>query len=468
MKKLKMLLAVTLVMILSLSAFAFTGCTPEDPSQPVAETAPAPVENDEEAPAPVEEDEEEDVVLMPEGDEVQTLEGEGDVTVRLTWIGGGQNRDALYQNLIPFTEETGIGVELIFIDGNWAEYFTRIQTMIAGGDSPDVAMVAIEGFEMIVDLGIALPMDEWLAANQDLAAPIIADISPNIMDIMNFNGRQYGVPNEWNNVVTHINTALLEEAGLDMPPADWGLDMFLEYAGALTRDLPDGTRQFGVFVPGFNFAIQAFMYNNGVSILSEDMTQSNLLDPAVEEIFQLFYDLVHVYEYAPIPEPGIEVFQLFMNGQIAMHFAGRWPTNAYFANDFEDVAIQYIPNFVTNVPIWGGTGAFTLADTAHPDEAQLLSLYLASPEFIEGFMQAGAIPTLNSVAETLVPALGIPGNYEIFIESAAMARPVQAPPRYAEMSQLVGRVFQDIVVNRQDIREILEAADAEMNLILMD
>jgi len=83
-------------------------------------------------------------------------------------------------------------------------------------------------------------------------------------------------------------------------------------------------------------------------------------------------------------------------------------------------------------------------------------------------MQYGAIPVLNSVAAKLVPALGIPQNNNIYIESAAKAKAVQSPAQYAECAQLVERVLNDILVNKLDVMTTLKAADAELNLILAD
>ena len=408
------------------------------------------------------------IYAIAEEVEQRTTEGSSGITLRLTWIGEGQNKDLLDVCMQKYTEQTGIGVEAVFIPGNWAEYFTKIQTMVAGGEKLDLCNVAIEGFEMLVATGLAAPIDDWIPAHQAEYDAVVNDIDANVMQFMNFRGQQYGVPNEWNNVVTHINTKLLEEAGLELPPADWGKDQFIEYAKALTKQNDDGTMQYGCFVPNYYFGFEAFLYNNGAQYMTDDFTKSLLLEPNVVEMFEFLHDLVYVHKVAPIPETGMDSSQLLMDGVVAMQFAGRWPTNSYSSNDFRDVAVQYVPNFTTNVPIWGGTGVFTLKASEHPDEAASLALYLASAPFIEEFMQAGAIPVLNSVAQRVVPELGYPANSEIYFESAPIAKAVQSPAQYAECATLMDRVFTDILVNQADITATLQAADAELNMILMD
>ena len=394
--------------------------------------------------------------------------GSGPITLRGTWIGGGQDKDLLDKCLVKYTEKSGHNVEFVFIPGSWAEYFTKIQTMIAGGEQFDVCNVAIEGFEILVQTGMAAPIDNWIAANRAEWDAVTKDISPNVLDIMKFRGQQYGAPNEWNNVCTHINTNCLEEAGLPMPPPNWNKEQFLDYAQKLTKKRPDGTMQYGLTVPNYYFAFESWLFNNNAAFMTDDFKKSRLLEPNSVEMFQFIYDLIYKYQVAPIPDPGMPTNQLFRDGNIAMQFAGRWLTTDYYSNNFNAVAVQWNPNFKTNVSVWGGTGVFTLKSSKHFNEAASFALYLASAPFIEEFMQYGAIPVLNSVAAKLVPALGIPQNYQLYIEAAKIAKAVHSPAQYAECAQLIERVLNDILVNKLDIMTTLRAADAELNLILAD
>jgi ABC-type glycerol-3-phosphate transport system substrate-binding protein len=226
--------------------------------------------------------------------------------------------------------------------------------------------------------------------------------------------------------------------------------------------------QYGCFVPNYYFAFESWLFNNNAAYMTDDFKKSRLLESNSIEMFQFLYDLVYTYQVAPIPEPGMDNNQLFRDGNIAMHFAGRWPTTGYYSNNFEAATVQWNPNFRTNVSVWGGTGVFTLKSSRNFNEAASFALYLASAPFIEEFMQYGAIPVLNSVAAKLVPALGRPQNNRLFIEAANIAKAVHSPAQYAECAQLIESVLNDILVNKLDIMTTLRAADAELNLILAD
>ena len=390
------------------------------------------------------------------------------ISLRGTWIGDGQDKELIDRCLVKYSDKTGYKVEFVFIPGNWAEYFTKIQTMIAGGEQFDVCNVAIEGFEILVQTGMAAPVDNWIAANRAEWDAVVNDISPAVLAVMNFRGQQYGAPNEWNNVCTHINLDLLAEAGLPMPPPNWTKEMFLDYAQKLTKKRPDGTIQYGCFVPNYYFAFESWLFNNDAAYMTDDFKKSRLLEPNSIEIFQFLYDLVYKYQVAPIPEPGMDTNQLIRDGNIAMHFAGRWPTNGYIANNFKAIGVQYNPNFKKNVSVWGGTGVFTLKSSKNFNQAASFALYLASAPFIEEYMQWGAIPVLNSVAQKLVPSLGVPQNAQLYIEASNIAKAVHSPAQYAECAQLIEQALSNILINRQDLMTTLRAADVELNAILAD
>ncbi|MDR1173895.1 MAG: extracellular solute-binding protein [Treponema sp.] len=390
------------------------------------------------------------------------------ISLKVTYLGTGENKDLLDKGLAIFTGDTGIKAEVVYVQGSWAEYFTKIQTMIAGGESIDASCVAIEGFEMLVKTGMAMPVDDWISRHKAEYDAIANDIDPMVLDFMKFDGKMYGLPNEWNNVVTHFNTELLADAGLGLPPPNWTKEQFLEYAQKLTKKRADGTTQYGCFVPAYYFGFEAWCFNNDTAFMTDDFKKSLLLDPKTVEMFQFMYDLIYRYQVAPIPEPGLDYINMMIQGDVAMMWAGRWPTNNYVHNEFKNAAVQYIPNFKTNATIWGGTGTFTLKTSKHPDEATALTVFLASRPWIETVMQFGAIPVLNSVARDMVTSLGVPDNAELYFNPAPVIRAVHSPSQYAECANLVERAINDILINKADIMATLRAADVELNSILAD
>src|SRR6187401_1722804 len=59
----------------------------------------------------------------------------------------------------------------------WSEYSNKITTQMAGGQSPDIINIAIEGARLLVKKGLLQPLDEF-AANDASAKELIADVDP--------------------------------------------------------------------------------------------------------------------------------------------------------------------------------------------------------------------------------------------------------------------------------------------------
>lgn len=394
-----------------------------------------------------------------------------DITLTLTMCGDGTTKESLDKLLEKYTEETGIKVETIFIAANWGDYCTKIQTMIGGGEELDCAILAVEGVSKFVDMGVAAPIDDWIAENKELAERVLNDTNPQHQEVFkDAEGSTYALPFSFNNVVMHFNMARLEAAGLELPAADWTKDEFLEYCEALTSE-KDGVKQYAVALPyGEYFCTEAWLFNNNASYMNEDFTQSTINSPESVEVFQLMQDLVYKYGYAPVPEENVSAIEQLMNGQCAMGSWGRWPTANYIASDFKDAAVQYLPGFKTNQQIFGIDGIFTIASSKHLEEAKDLAGWMSQVEFAGEYLSAGNIPASNSLAEEKIKALGIPENCEVFYKDSITTdyKAVSAPPQFTECSNIVTTALSEILVNQSDVQSTLDDAAAQMNEILAE
>lgn len=424
------------------------GCTPTAPaaSQPAEKPAeqPAVEEKKEEAPA----------------QEAPVAE-EGTKKLTLAWLGAGQDKENFDKIISKYTQATGVEVETVFIPGTWGEYFTKIQTMIAGGQQVDVAFVAIEGFRMMIDSGLAQPLDPYIEKNKEFADKVLNDMAPELRDALAVDGKIYAFPTEWNDIVIHMNTKMFADAGVELPKADWTKDDFLAAAEKITME-KDGQKQYAFSVPAYYFMIEAWLKNNGVAMMNKEMTKSTINTPEAVEVIQFLQDLIHKYGYAPIPEPNVDPIQQLIDGKVAMGSFGRWPTLSYIANDFTDVAIQYVPKFSTQQNHFGIGGIAVVSD-ANYDEAAKFALWCGDDEFIGDYLSVGAIPARKSLADVLVMSLDMPQNKEIFYESANGATPVSAPAAYAECDAIVNAALSKIFVENADVQATLDEAATKMD-----
>lgn len=392
------------------------------------------------------------------------LIGDGANTVSIAFSGEEFNEEALFSVLQDFYDETGISVKVIYVasTGGWGGFFSKIQTMIAGGDTPDLIRVAIEGFEIFRENGIIVPLNEYADKYPEFAA-MVDDNHEKLTAPFTVDGQQYGYGFDWNNIVTHINTKMLDEAGLEIPDVEWTMDEYLDYARKMTGTREDGTKYFGTEVPTSWFQLNAWLYNWGGAILSDDLTESVINSPEAVEMFQFLHDLIYVENVAPIP--GSTSGNEFMTDQIAMYFAGRWTLGSYRDNDFDSVAICYVPTKATNQVI-SGVGIYPIsAASEKKDDAYKLACWLSSADSQKRILALSHIPSSKTCLED-VREMDFPINSYLFADSADIARSVQCPATYADLQAIFDRYVSLIFSNEMEVQPALDACKSEMDMVL--
>jgi multiple sugar transport system substrate-binding protein len=390
------------------------------------------------------------------------------VTITMAFMGDGANKATTQTIFDEFTKENpNIKVNVMFVaasGSSWNDYFTKIQTMVAGGNAPDLSDVAIEGAKMFVSTGLCMPIDQYIKGNADVKKEL-ADMPSNLEAPFIQNGKTYGIAKSWNNVVMHFNTKLLAAAGLSVPADNWDMSTFLDYCKKLTKTV-DGKKQFAVAIPNYWFGAEAWLYNNKGAFLNADQTKCTINDPNSVEMFQLWQDLVLKYKYAPYPDPNVDAIKQLIDGQVAMGSWGRWPVQEYKDNKFTDVAIQYLPSFKTNNVINGEDATFTLKNTKHPAEAVKVAVWMAGSYFVKNYYGYGNIPASKTVADEVIGAAGVPQNWQLFYKTATISTPVQAPVQYAAIATVYDSYITDILSKPVNVQTELDKAAAQINGIL--
>lgn len=393
----------------------------------------------------------------------RNLIGDGENVLRIVMDGEPFSVKAMHEVLLGFFEETGISVELMFVppSGGWAGFNSKIQTMIAGGDTPDVIRLAIEGFEVFRSNGLIEPLNPYMEKYPEWAA-LVEDNIDEISRPLTVDGMTYAYGFEWNNIVTHINLNVLNEAGLEMPPADWDYDTFLDYAKKMTFTREDGTQVYGVNIPGWYFAMSAWLFNNGASILNDEMTESVINSPEAKEVFQFMHDLIYVHEVAPLSGGT------FIADQVGMEFLGRWPFKTYTESGFKAIDIQWLPTNKQQQAI-AGFGLWPIsASSTKKDDAFKLICWLSSQYSQRTIIDISGIPMSEKVMQEVVVDTDFPANSRIFFESAHTAKSVECPATYNELQTIFDRYTSLILADEMGVDEALDAMKAEMDLALMD
>ena len=341
----------------------------------------------------------------------------------------------------------------------WSEYSNKITTQVAGGQSPDIINIAIEGARLLQSKGLLQPLDEFIA-NDPSAKELTDDVDPALIAPFKIDGKTWYIPHSWNNMIIYYNTKIFKDAGIDPPKPDWTWDDFLGIAKKLTTG--SGADQvFGFGIPNFNFGLQPWMLTNGTTQLTTGWVDSNLNDPKVVEAITFVHDLVHVHKVSPAVE-GADNNQLFASGKIAMGGWGHWPIQGFIGNNFRDFDVQYWPKKASQTHVFGVGGWGVAKDSKNAALAWELIKELTSKETIQASAEAGvAIPARRSVAESAA-FLKFPANSKIYYDTLKDTKPVPSPANFNEVETIFMRHMGEIMSGATTPEAGMKAAHEEL------
>lgn len=214
----------------------------------------------------------------------------------------GQQEDTLYDMQIPKYMEEHPEITIVKESFPGEEFSAKISTMLAGGTLGDVVWSA---------LGQAKIQFAWaqniVAPVNDLVESGDVDLSQwyeGCIDAITVDGSLLGLPFKAHPglAIIYYNQTAIEEAGLDVPTAEWTQAEQVEMAQALTVSEGGRTNQFG-YMPATNWkAFVTLMRAFGGELLSEDGTQFQLNDETGMQAVNYLYDLFQTYSVSPTPE----------------------------------------------------------------------------------------------------------------------------------------------------------------------
>ena len=318
------------------------------------------------------------------GDNGAGADGDGEATgnVELTFMGWEASplETAAVEAGIAIFEEMNPGITVSYTPGlSGAEYNARLITMAASNTLPDIMFVASDNYRHFVDRGMLLDITDRFDAEFPLDDFI--ESSRNIMDI---DGRIYGISSCTVSPIVYFNKDVFDEAGIPYPSSDpanaWTIDEFRDLARELTTD-----DVFGVYGMELHWlAINAFILSNGGERYNEDFTRSIMYSPETMEVLQMIKDIRVVDGSAPtdttLEAVGMNPSQMLQTGRVAMLVDGSWALQELSQTDL-NFGMAPLPHFGL-VQTTGQAHLHAIsANTEHPEEAWKFLTFLAGMEY---------------------------------------------------------------------------------------
>ncbi|GIG30396.1 ABC transporter substrate-binding protein [Cellulomonas marina] len=290
---------------------------------------------------------------------------DGGGTTELTMaVWGGDTDKAAYQARIDMLEEEhpDIQVTLQLIPSD--QYAQKVQTMIAGGDGPDIMQVA-ENVNVYSSKSQILPLDGYVAeAGLDLEERF----GP-VGTLYSYEDSVYAIPDRSGAMITYYNKDLFDAAGVAYPTADWTW----EDARDAMQKLTVPGQQWGYGGAGWWAQWWSLAYQNGGAIIDESGAPT-ADSPEVVEALQWANDLTFKDHVSPTPAeyadmgPDMGGDPAFVAGKVAMNTTGFWAIGG-----LEDAGFNW-----DIAPFWGGkekavtafgSGLAISRDSDAPDKA---------------------------------------------------------------------------------------------------
>lgn len=389
---------------------------------------------------------------------------------------GGSAAKLIEQICTDFNAENpDIVVEPVYT-GNYDDTVTKIQTAVQGGTPPDVFVsLATQRFTM-ASTGMAMPLDELIAADGDEGKAYIGDFLDGFMEDSYVDGQIYSIPFQRSTMVLFYNKDAFKEVGLDpeKAPATW--EEVVEYGQKLTND-----NRFGVGLAlnsgSAQWAFTGFCLQNsanGENLMTEDGKQVLFNTPENVEALQFWLDLQNKYK---IMAPGIvqwtDLPTQFLAGEVAMIYH----TTGNMANINENASFEFGTAFLPGhkrVAAPTGGGNFYISSGISEDRVQAAWKFIkfaTEPErAAQWSLDTGYVATRTSCFDT-----DLMKNYyeevpqaKVAYEQIPMSKPELTTYNAAEIWRILNDNIQSAVVGDATPEEALSAAQDQATEVLSE
>ncbi len=367
-------------------------------------------------------------------------------------------------------------VKFEYLSAPWDDYFTKMQTLWAGGDAaaiPDVLFLwptpsyAAKG--VLEDLQPYIEKDKYN----------LEDYWPYLLDSARYKGDVYGLPRDIEAHALYYNRKLFDEAGMTVPTDEWTWDDLMAAAEKLTKKDDSGrVTQYALGMEGGKWPI--WVGQAGGMVLDDlaNPSKCTLDTPEAMKGLQFFYDLMdkgYAMRSATMGQQGGDA-AVFETGQVAMIIQNSSRVPSFNANtnlDY-DVAAVPIPKGGQRWDMNGGA-AWVISSGADNKEAAWEFLkWLQSKGGGESmYTKNGEIfPALRSVANS-DDFLGVqkPANRKAFLLGAEAAKPGGFGyfPEWDELSgSIIGPQLDRLWAGEATPQEVVPALCEAVNKFLAD
>lgn len=391
-----------------------------------------------------------------------------EVALTFTWW-GSDARHEYTQELIDRFEEANPNVTVQGSFTGWGDYWDRLATSVAGGDTPDVMQQESRYVREYAERGALLDLSEYIPGTID-----DAQLDQNVLPSGQIDGATYAIPTGVNALAVVADPQAFADAGVPLPDDDsWTWEDFQEAATAVSAATPDGI--WGVQDKGYNDAnLEIFARQRGESLYTED-GQLGISPQTLADWWQISLDLV---ESGGEPSASVSVEtnaagldqSLLATGRGAMQFNWTNELPSLTSSSGRDLQLLRFPGESTNeqAGIFFKPAMFWSAgaDTECPEvAASFIDFLINDPAAAELILSDRGLPVNTELREQILADLP-PADQQSadFLQEIELdlAEPPPLPPQGAgELADILSRYNEQVLFGQLPVDEAVEQFMAE-------
>lgn len=247
-------------------------------------------------------------------------------------IWGSDTDTQTYQARADAYTATNPGIKVTVRNIPTANYLQQVNTMISGGQAPDIILVDSSSGPSLASRGALVNLSPLItSANLDPTSVVDAGRLTGYQ----LNGQQFALPDRGGNIVFFYNKTMYDAAGLSYPTAGWTWDEMVSNAQKLTLTSDGQTTQYGVAVDDWPNATASVLSGFGCQWFNSDLTQPTINSDACQTGLQKYGDLSLNLKVSPTLQDYANFGQnvnrdaLFQEGKTAMIWAGVWDASGF-------------------------------------------------------------------------------------------------------------------------------------------
>jgi len=372
----------------------------------------------------------------------------GDIRFSI-WFGEG-DIDMWKAVIADFTKlHSGVNVKFEPLD--YANFWTKLNTQLAGNNAPDVIGMQFQS--------PTLGRSNQLADLSQAVADDIDKIPANLAKIgqADNNGAtaQFALPWRFVGASLYGNLTALDAAGISRADS-WTLDDFV----AACKEMTTG-KQYGTTIPGGGAQV-AIASTFGAAPTSDDLMTATYNTDAMLAHKTFLRDLIYVHKVAPAPGILSDKKDPFATGQVRLTFAGSWNTPVYRAIKDFDWDLFPNPSGQQEAKNYAGPDCISVyAKSKNLATATAFVKYAVFQREAQELIGKTGAPVLTDYltdsARVEAEAKLKPAHYKYFIDEASQHGAGWAfVPKFADIGKLEGDAdYQIMSKPDSDIKQIL-------------